>query len=385
MSKRLEFFPGKKSSGSRAPAIKAPSAEPTFQQPRQNFRSGGGEKPNWKVQRELEEQRRQEELAKIQYEKEQRMKGIEIVREKDTPAEDPILARIRGGYDITVEESEPVEITMSEPVTTRPSVPVKQTPQSFEFPTSPQPPANDEEYEIEIQLPDPAASKPPPQKTYQPVISEPPKPKPAPTIQPSVPASRNAPSNNCNSCGKPLSGAVIQAKGQSYHQQCFNCAGCGTTFSGGIMIYEIDGKPFCGNCKAQKTQTPSVATPGASCGKCGQSITGTGVEALGQLFHQQCFTCASCDKAFLGGHYVSYKGNPYCKSCAERQAEIDTENEMGRCGGCGGPFTSGKVVNISGINYHHGCFMCTTCRKPFEKEYFLHDNKPYCANCNPGD
>jgi len=43
---------------------------------------------------------------------------------------------------------------------------------------------------------------------------------------------------------------------------------------------------------------------------------------------------------------------------------------------------SGDALSVDGVTkYHHGCFVCTTCKKPFEEAYYYsHNNEPYCLD-----
>ena len=60
-------------------------------------------------------------------------------------------------------------------------------------------------------------------------------------------------SNMCASCGKPLSGATVQAIGQNWHQECFKCTSCCKALVG-EKIMKIKEKPYCSDC-GKKTFT----------------------------------------------------------------------------------------------------------------------------------
>ena len=50
----------------------------------------------------------------------------------------------------------------------------------------------------------------------------------------------------CAKCSKPLSGAVIDALGKSFHEACFGCTQCGSAVTSTFV--QIGGQPFCDPC-----------------------------------------------------------------------------------------------------------------------------------------
>lgn len=52
------------------------------------------------------------------------------------------------------------------------------------------------------------------------------------------------------------------------------------------------------------------------------------------------------------------------------------------CKGCGEAITGKSISSADGRltgRYHKACFVCTTCREPFQtSEFYVHDDKPYC-------
>ena len=78
----------------------------------------------------------------------------------------------------------------------------------------------------------------------------------------------------CAKCSKPLSGAVIEALGKSYHEACFGCTQCGAAVT--ATFVQIGGQPFCDPCakarfskelrarSAQPEPNPLTSSAGAS-------------------------------------------------------------------------------------------------------------------------
>lgn len=109
----------------------------------------------------------------------------------------------------------------------------------------------------------------------------------------------------CAGCGKPILGRSILALMRTWHPECLCCCECGANFSSG-KYYEYDKKPYCSFHYYKKF--------GKICPRCQQVIEDEGIEAIGMLFHPQCFTCHGCGKK-LGADVYDYESKPLCKSC----------------------------------------------------------------------
>jgi len=143
-----------------------------------------------------------------------------------------------------------------------------------------------------------------------------PAPAPAPT---SNSASRGAAADNrssnngyqrklCAKCGQPLSGNVLECNNKEYHASCFKCVDCG---SEGVHL--LAGEPYCADCHPDKE----------CCCVCGSSLRGGGLEALGRLYHEKCFTCQRCFNPLPGGKFKEIDNFALCNNCA---AEIVNSN-----------------------------------------------------------
>lgn len=49
------------------------------------------------------------------------------------------------------------------------------------------------------------------------------------------------------------------------------------------------------------------------CFKCGKTLVGSVVVALGKEYHKECFGCAVCHKKFAGNSFFTFKGQPVCE------------------------------------------------------------------------
>lgn len=114
------------------------------------------------------------------------------------------------------------------------------------------------------------------------------------------------------------------------------------------------------------------------------------MSALGNTFHQKCFTCARCMKPFPTGERVTFTGkNCLCQKCIQAEKEIDSriipEPANGyssvnsdACAGCNQELKDGQALVALDKQYHIWCFKCTTCNVLLHGEYMGHEGRPYC-------
>ena len=123
------------------------------------------------------------------------------------------------------------------------------------------------------------------------------------------------------------------------------------------------------------------------------------VSALGNTFHQKCFTCARCKKPFPTGERVTFTGKDcLCQACIHAEKEGDvrltghaqngTNGTTGpsslqstlddSCAGCGQELKDGQALVALDKQYHIWCFKCSACDVLLHGEYMGHEGKPYC-------
>ena len=86
---------------------------------------------------------------------------------------------------------------------------------------------------------------------------------------------------------------VIEALGNKYHDRCFRCAQCSNRVPDNF--HAENGQPYCDDChQKRRSKTAPV------CDVCSSAITqGTRIEALGKVWHENCFHEAAwgpCDQ-----------------------------------------------------------------------------------------
>ncbi|XP_013147982.1 PREDICTED: actin-binding LIM protein 2-like isoform X2 [Papilio polytes] len=115
----------------------------------------------------------------------------------------------------------------------------------------------------------------------------------------------------CGACGGKCSGEVLRVTDKYFHTACFTCRACSASLARGGFFCK-DGHYYC----PQDYQRAF----GTRCAACGQYVEGEVVSALGNTYHQKCFTCARCKRAFPSGEKVTYTGSEViCGGCAAPQ------------------------------------------------------------------
>ncbi|TIA89431.1 hypothetical protein E3P99_02092 [Wallemia hederae] len=100
-----------------------------------------------------------------------------------------------------------------------------------------------------------------------------------------------------------------------YHLNHFFCVQCGDPFLNPSNDFQtldkpytmFKGHPYCEGCH-NRLHMPKCKT-------CGKSVTEDAVDALGSLFHLQCFVCEGCQLPFNDHAFFEQVGKPWCESC----------------------------------------------------------------------
>lgn len=170
----------------------------------------------------------------------------------------------------------------------------------------------------------------------------------------------------CAHCQLPVMDRCIAALGQKWHVEHFVCAQCLKPFPGG-NFFERDNKPYC--------EADFYALFAPKCGGCNEPIRGDCINALGQQWHPEHFSCNKCGKSFAGGTFFEYGGKPYCETHYHEQSGS-------LCAGCGKPIT-GRCVNALEKKWHPEHFVCAFCMKSLAGGSFTeYNSKAYCRECH---
>ncbi|KAJ3436330.1 zyxin/trip6 [Anaeramoeba flamelloides] len=173
----------------------------------------------------------------------------------------------------------------------------------------------------------------------------------------------------CDICKKSLARGkyIFSPKGQKFHFACFKCNDCKKIINSQYGFFELEHGVLCPRCNKKREEENSEM-----CKTCNKPIRGESVQALGSVFHPDCFVCKKCNKSMEGG-FVEEGGFPYHPQCYESQFGE-------KCGGCGKEINTDSVSALGKI-WHEECFKCVECNKIIEGSFFESKGMPLCEVC----
>jgi len=203
----------------------------------------------------------------------------------------------------------------------------------------------------------------------------------------------------CGGCGLVIKDKYMQALDQSWHQDCFVCAECGSGFDGGAFFTK-EGRPYCRDdfarlfcptcpgCSGPVIDGPAVQlgddkwhSACLTCHECGESLDGQMVVLPDppRRFHKRCFNCDGCGTSLQDeegkSKFAIHEGKKLCATCIAAAT--------GRpCQGCGATIGGDEpAISALGGAWHPQCLSCLSCGNVVTGKLLGVGGRPLCGDC----
>jgi len=203
----------------------------------------------------------------------------------------------------------------------------------------------------------------------------------------------------CFICTSPIESGAIEALGNFYHPQHWNCMNCHKPLGNSFHAAPDGIQGMCDHCFNTADVKGLVR-----CTSCRKFIQGNITRAKGGYFHAECFTCGNC-KTHLGTNFVERDNNVFCVPCAESMgppsnpttnAPIQPNSDyrpsdLVTCSVCNRAIDKSKETCFTSDTkrFHENCLKCDHCGKIIKRDnsgssisYFETSTGVMCQVCS---
>lgn len=153
----------------------------------------------------------------------------------------------------------------------------------------------------------------------------------------------------CPKCNQPVLDFCTEAMGKKYHPDCFVCIECEKPLKDELFM-ERNNQIYCEKCYNH------LFAP--ICKKCNKHITSKFIHALGNYYHNDCFSCSNsnCSIIFKNGKFFEFENQPYCE---EHYYLV----KGSICYACNHILKGSNFIEALDRKYHIEHFICAYCMK----------------------
>ncbi|KAI4500497.1 hypothetical protein M0802_004459 [Mischocyttarus mexicanus] len=126
------------------------------------------------------------------------------------------------------------------------------------------------------------------------------------------------------------------------------------------------------------------------CHTCGEKVTGAGqaCQAMGNLYHTNCFICCSCGRALRGKAFYNVHGRVYCEEDYLYSGFQQTAEKCAICGHLIMEMGTEETVRVVSMDkdFHVDCYVCEDCGMQLtdepDKRCYPLDGRLMCRACH---